>query len=128
MQREAMGRTIEELRKENFRLGEELASAIKLCEENLLSRECITYYKYVVADLVAIACYLHLHLMRSRERTLKLFKPFITYYLTIHPALAPNRRPISKLRGAVWAVVAALRMRRERGRGKGLEWYAHSAS
>jgi hypothetical protein len=31
VQIEAMGRTIEELKKENFKMGEELGSAIKLC-------------------------------------------------------------------------------------------------
>jgi hypothetical protein len=123
-----MGRTIEELRKENFRMGEELTSAIRLCEESLLSRECISYYKHVVQDLVGIAYYLHLYLTRARERTLKLFKPFLNYYLAIHPALAPAPRTAArKFKAAVYAVVAVGRMRRERGRGRGVEWYAGAA-
>lgn len=86
----------------------------------------------MVQDLVGIAYYLHLHLMRSRERTMKLFKPFISYYLAIHPTLAPNtaskHKNSSRFKIAVYVVVAIIRMRRERGRGKGLEWYAQSAA
>ena len=125
----AMGRTIEELRKENFRLGSELGEAIRLCEENLVGRECVSYYKYVVLDLVALAHYLHLHLARARERTLKLYRPFLSYYLAIHPALAaPPPSPLRRLRAAVQAVVAVGRMRRERGRAAGgLEWYGWAA-
>lgn len=116
-----MGRTMEELRKENSRMSEELSSAIRLCEENLMSRECISYYKYVVQDLVVIAYYLHLHLTRSRERTLKLYKPFIAYFLAIHPTLATTpAKPIRKFRAAAHAVIAMVRMRRERGKGRGL--------
>lgn len=86
-----------------------------------MNRECISYYKYVVQDLVGIVYYLHLHLTRSRERTLKLYKPFITYFLVIHTSLAPTPvRSIRKFRAAVHAVIAMGRMRRERGKGRGL--------
>jgi hypothetical protein len=109
-------------------MSEELSSAIRLCEENLVNRECISYYKYVVQDLVGIAYYLHLHLTRARERTLKLYKPFLSYFLAIHPALAPTpNSPLRRFRAAVHAVIAMARMRRERGKGRGLEWYAGAA-
>jgi hypothetical protein len=76
-----------------------------------------------VQDLVGIAFYLHLHLTRGRERTMKLFKPFINYYLAIHPSLVPANKKkgkMSKFRSAVYVVVAVKRMMRERGKGKAL--------
>lgn len=86
-----------------------------------MNRECISYYKYVVQDLVGIVYYLHLHIMRARERTLKLYRPFIAYFLAIHPSLAPTpTRPIRKFKAAVHAVIAMGRIRRERGKGRGL--------
>jgi hypothetical protein len=128
-----MNRTIEELRRENTSLGVEMGSTLKLCEGSLLNRECITHYKYVVQDLVGVIYFLHLHLMRHRERSMKLFKPFVNYYLSIHPLLqsaepkSKRRRP-RKLRSVVYVLVALFRMRKERGRGKGLEWYAFCAT
>lgn len=89
---------------------------MRMCEGNLLSRECVSHYKYVVQELVTVIYYLHLHLIRSRERSLKLFKPFINYYLTLHPKLALSRNkyknPIIRFRAAVCVLVAIFRMRK----------------
>ena len=79
-----------------------------------MGRECVSYFKYVVQDLVGIIYYLHLHLIRSHERTLKLYQPFLNYYIAIHPAITHKdyKRPINRFRTAVYAVIAMGRMRR----------------
>ena len=79
-----------------------------------MSRECVSYFKYVIQDLVGIVYYMHLQLIRSHERTLKLFQPFLNYYLAIHAAITHKnvKKPINRFRTAVYAVIAMGRMRK----------------
>ena len=101
-----------------------MGSALKLCEENILNRECIGHYKYILQDMLGALYYMHLLLLRQRERSIKLYMPFIAYYFAIHPTIKcqfkKGKSPRAKLRTSVWMVIAILRMKREVGRGKGL--------
>jgi len=106
-----------------------MSGALKLCEENMWSRECVNKYKYMLQDLVGVCYYLYLLLIRQREKVRKIYYPFINYFLTIHPSIRhiKTSKLLLKFRAAVHVLVALQRMKKDGGKGKGIEWHASCA-
>jgi hypothetical protein len=80
--------------------------------------------------MVTVVFYMHLLLVRFRERTRKLYAPFIQYYFVVHQVIAPAtpRESIRRrFKAGVYVLIALRRMRKETGGGRGLEWYACAA-
>ena len=93
--------------------------AVRLCEENIMNRECIAHYKYTLQELLAIVYYLYMIVLNYKQKIANNYLPFINYYYKGHSMLQDkrnkmkNRKGVNRFRVCVWAVRCMVRMRVE---------------
>ena len=96
---------------------------LDLIKINWISLTSIGFNKQL-QDLIEIIFYLHLLLLRQKERSNKIYLPFIKYFLAIHPSLEHSspRKPkaLHKFRIAVHMIVAITRMKNSNIQGNSL--------
>ena len=80
-----------------------------------MGKETIAYYKYILQDLIAVIYYLHLLLLRNKEKSNKVYLPFVKYFLAIHPSLSQsstrNPKYTNKFKTVVHVIIATIRMK-----------------
>lgn len=54
-----------------------------MCENNIYNKKYMGQYKAVVQELMSVVHFLHLKIVREKEKVGKLFEPFISYYFGV---------------------------------------------